>query len=76
MVVKARTRTGIADDVALIDMAFALGQKLGNGPASLRLTRKLFWESPNDNYEAQPALEREGQKRATATEDFREGVPA
>jgi 2-(1,2-epoxy-1,2-dihydrophenyl)acetyl-CoA isomerase len=56
--------------------AMALAQRLVEGPAALRLTRKLFWESPHKSYEDQLGQEMAAQGRAAATQDFREGLAA
>jgi 2-(1,2-epoxy-1,2-dihydrophenyl)acetyl-CoA isomerase len=66
----------VVDDGVLMDEALALATKLANGPASLALTRRLFWESPQHGYEEQLALEREAQMRAGRSEDFSEGLQA
>jgi 2-(1,2-epoxy-1,2-dihydrophenyl)acetyl-CoA isomerase len=59
-------------------MAQALGltQQLAGGPAALALTRRLFWDSPQNNYEQQLALEQAAQSTASQTGDFREGIAA
>ncbi|HEY5347874.1 MAG TPA: enoyl-CoA hydratase-related protein, partial [Rhizomicrobium sp.] len=66
----------VADDTALMNEALALAMKLADGPASIALTRKLFWESPHRTYEEQLELERRAQARAGRTEDFIEGRTA
>ena len=68
--------TSVADDDRLSEEAVALAQKLANGPAALALTRKLFWESPGNSYEAQLALEQAAQQQASESADFREGLAA
>jgi 2-(1,2-epoxy-1,2-dihydrophenyl)acetyl-CoA isomerase len=66
----------VGDDENLMPEALRLAQQLGEGPAALRLTRKLFWESPGNSYEAQLALEQKAQTKAGETADFREGLAA
>jgi 2-(1,2-epoxy-1,2-dihydrophenyl)acetyl-CoA isomerase len=66
----------VVEDGALMPEALALATKLANGPASLALTRRLFWESPQHDHEEQLALEREAQIRAGRSEDFSEGLQA
>lgn len=61
---------------ALTDGAIALAERLAKGPASLRLTRELFWASFENDFEAQIALERRNLGKAGATKDFQEGVKA
>jgi 2-(1,2-epoxy-1,2-dihydrophenyl)acetyl-CoA isomerase len=66
----------VVDDEVLLDQALILATKLAEGPASLVLTRRLFWESPQRGYEEQLILEREAQARAGRSEDFTEGLQA
>lgn len=67
----------VYDDEALMGEAMKLARELANGPTvSLRLIRKLYWESPLNTYDEQLDLERQSQKIAGQTEDFAEGVKA
>ncbi len=66
----------VADDERLMEEALALGERLANGPAALASTRKLFWESPHNSFEAQMALEAGTQQQVCQTEDFMEGLGA
>lgn len=67
----------VYDDGALMDEAFKLAEELANGPTvSLKLIRKLYWESPLNTYDQQLDLERQSQKISGQTEDFSEGVKA
>lgn len=66
----------VVDDARLMEEEFTLAQRLADGPAALALTRRLFWDSPENNYEAQLAAERTAQNLASQTEDFREGLAA
>lgn len=66
----------VTDDARLMDEAMALALRLTEGSAALRLTRKLFWESPHSSYEEQLGRERLAQSEAAETRDFREGLSA
>jgi 2-(1,2-epoxy-1,2-dihydrophenyl)acetyl-CoA isomerase len=66
----------VAEAENLMPEALALAERLAEGPASLALTRKLFWDSPGNSYEAQLALEQAAQQRAGQTADFHEGLTA
>jgi len=62
------------DHSRLMDEAIGLAQRLANGPAALPLTRQLFWDEKS--YEAQLAREAAAQEKASATDDFAEGLAA
>ena len=66
----------VVGDNELMDEALKLATQLANGPASLAVTRSLYWASPHNTYEEQLDLERASQERAGATGDFMEGVSA
>lgn len=67
----------LCPDESLLDEAIALAERLAEGPAqALAATRRLYWESPQNGFEAQLACEREAQRRAGLTEDFQEGIRA
>ncbi len=66
----------LADDEKLMPDALALAVRLAEGPAAFALTRKLFWDSPGNSYEAQLAQEQAAQQRAGQTADFQEGLAA
>ena len=66
----------VAGDNELMEEAMKLANQLAEGPASLAITRSLYWQSPLNSYEEQLDLERASQERAGKTEDFREGVGA
>jgi 2-(1,2-epoxy-1,2-dihydrophenyl)acetyl-CoA isomerase len=67
----------VCDDGALKDEAFALAGRLAEGPTlAFAAMRKLYWDSPENDYQQQLEREREAQMRAGATEDFLEGVNA
>ena len=66
----------LVDEENLIDEALKISKELANGPMSLKLIRKAFWESSDNTYEEQLNLERELQFQAGNSEDFKEGVKA
>lgn len=66
----------VVDDSALLTEALALAQRLADGPRSLALIRRLYWESLENSYAGQLALEAKLQIAAGLTEDFAEGVAA
>jgi 2-(1,2-epoxy-1,2-dihydrophenyl)acetyl-CoA isomerase len=67
----------VYDDSELIGKAKELAADLANGPTkALSLIRRLYWESLDNSYEEQLNLERQSQRIAGGSEDFREGVRA
>ena len=64
------------DGDALESGAIEVAQKLANGPRSLALIRKAYWQSWGNSYEQQLELEAQLQNEAGRTTDFREGVSA
>jgi 2-(1,2-epoxy-1,2-dihydrophenyl)acetyl-CoA isomerase len=65
-----------ADD-QLMKNALEMGRELAAGPTiALGLIRQLYRESPDNTYEEQLNLERQMQRKAGATADFKEGVRA
>ena len=67
----------VVDDGALMDDARKLARDLASGPTiALGLIRKLYWESDRNSYEEQLNLERQMQRKAGGSEDFKEGVRA
>ena len=65
-----------ADD-ELLGKALEMGRELAAGPTiALGLIRRLYWESPDNTYEEQLNLERQMQRKAGSTVDFKEGVRA
>lgn len=67
----------IYDDEKLMDEVKTLATELANGPTiSLSLIRQLYWESTDNSYEEQLNLERQFQRTAGTSNDFREGVRA
>ena len=54
-----------------------LAHDLASGPTvSLSLIRQLYWESTDNTYEEQLNLERQLQRTAGNSDDFKEGVRA
>lgn len=66
----------VFDDATLMDEAMKLARRLAEGPYSLSLVRRLYWDSPHNTFEQQIDQERMAQQRAGRTEDFVEGVTA
>lgn len=67
----------VYDDAALLDEAIGLATRLAEGPTlALTATRRLFWASPANSFEAQLELEKQEQSRSGKTDDFREGIIA
>lgn len=66
----------LEEDEALMPAAMALAQRLAEGPKSLALIRRLYWDSLDNDYAAQLALEAKLQTEAGLTNDFAEGVAA
>lgn len=68
--------TRLADDGALLADARTLAQKLAAGPASVALIRRQVRAVSEISLDAALDLERENQRAAGRTADFREGVMA
>ncbi len=66
----------LEDDAELMPKAMALAESLANGPRSLGLIRRLYWEGLDNRYSDQLDLEAKLQNQAGATQDFQEGVAA
>jgi 2-(1,2-epoxy-1,2-dihydrophenyl)acetyl-CoA isomerase len=59
------------------DEALAIAKKLAQGPTlALQMIRDQAWAALENSFNEQLALEREYQRIASRTEDFREGVTA
>ena len=67
----------VLDDDRLAAEVATVARSLADGPTvALSLTRRLYWESPDNGFEEQLDLECRMQRRAGATDDFAEGVAA
>jgi 2-(1,2-epoxy-1,2-dihydrophenyl)acetyl-CoA isomerase len=67
----------VFEDAALKEETKKFALDLANGPTvSLGLIRQLYWESTDNSYEEQLNLERQLQRTAGASSDFKEGVRA
>jgi 2-(1,2-epoxy-1,2-dihydrophenyl)acetyl-CoA isomerase len=64
------------DNEALMRGAMEIAQRLANGPRSLALIRKLYWDTWQNAFEQQLELEAQMQNLAGATRDYAEGVTA
>jgi len=64
------------DNEALMAGATQLARQLANGPRSLTLIRKAYWETWNNAFEQQLDLEARLQNQAGRSNDFKEGVNA
>ncbi len=64
------------DNDALMAGAMDIARRLANGPRSLALIRRLYWESWNNSFEEQLELEAQLQNQAGASSDHAEGVKA
>ncbi len=64
------------DSAALMDGAMSVARQLANGPRSLGLIRRAYWDTWTNAYEQQLDLESRLQSEAGRTSDFFEGVSA
>jgi 2-(1,2-epoxy-1,2-dihydrophenyl)acetyl-CoA isomerase len=64
------------DGAALMDGAMGIARQLADGPRSLALIRRAYWESTRNSYEQQLDLEARLQSEAGRSADFVEGVSA
>ena len=64
------------DNDALMDGAMQIAQRLANGPRSLTLIRKAYWQTWQNSFEQQLELEAQLQSEAGRSKDFGEGVQA
>ncbi len=63
-------------DDQLVDEAMGIARKLADGPRSLALIRKAYWQTWSNSYETQLDLEARLQNEAGRSIDFKEGVSA
>jgi 2-(1,2-epoxy-1,2-dihydrophenyl)acetyl-CoA isomerase len=66
----------VVDDAALMETSMAMARRLADGPVSLGLIRKLYWESLENTYSGQLDLEAKLQSQAGLSADHAEGVAA
>lgn len=67
----------VFDDVeALLEGAMAIARRLADGPRSLALIRRAYWNTWHNAFEQQLDLEARLQNEAGRTADFAEGVQA
>jgi 2-(1,2-epoxy-1,2-dihydrophenyl)acetyl-CoA isomerase len=66
----------VEDDGALMPKVMELATSLANGPRSLGMIRRMYWDSLENNYEQQLRLEAKLQIQAGLTKDYEEGVNA
>ncbi|MEZ5557292.1 MAG: enoyl-CoA hydratase/isomerase [Pseudomonadales bacterium] len=64
------------DNDALLDGAMTLARGLADGPKSIALIRKAYWNTWHNSFEQQLDLEAQLQNEAGASRDFAEGVKA
>ena len=64
------------DNDALHSGAMKIAQQLANGPKSLALIRKAYWNTWQNSFEEQLELEAQLQNQAGSSADFKEGVAA
>lgn len=67
----------VVDDGQALEKTMELACRMGKGPTvAYKLTRKLYWQSWESNYEDQLHAERIAQREAGQSDDSREGVIA
>lgn len=66
----------LVEDADLMPSTLALARQLADGPRSLGLIRKLYWDSMENTYAEQLATEGRMQLMAGLSEDHAEGVAA
>jgi len=64
------------DNDSLMDGAMQIAKQLANGPRSLALIRKAYWQTWANSFEQQLELEAQLQNEAGSSRDFAEGVQA
>jgi 2-(1,2-epoxy-1,2-dihydrophenyl)acetyl-CoA isomerase len=66
----------LVGDADLRQETLAMAQRLANGPRSLGLIRKLYWDSLENSYAEQLLAEGRAQMIAGLSDDYHEGVTA
>ena len=66
----------VVEDDRLMEEAMIMAERLANGPRSLSMIRRAYWESQNNSFEEQLQLEALLQHEAGLTADNREGTTA
>jgi len=66
----------VVDDETLMTEAMTIAKRLADGPRSLGLIRKAYWETYNNSYAEQFQLEANLQNIAGSSRDNAEGVKA
>ena len=66
----------VVDDAALMTEAMAIARRLAQGPSSLGLIRKLYWDGLTSNYPDQLEREARVQIAAGGSADSAEGIAA
>ncbi|OYX10846.1 MAG: hypothetical protein B7Z11_06275 [Acidovorax sp. 32-64-7] len=61
---------------ALQGEAMAFAERLANGPASIARTRRLIWQSFDNDWQSQLDAEADEQEQAQGSADYREGISA
>lgn len=64
------------DNDALMVGALDIARRLADGPRSIALIRKAYWNTWQNSFEQQLDLEAQLQNQAGASSDFAEGVTA
>ncbi|QUD89697.1 enoyl-CoA hydratase/isomerase [Phenylobacterium montanum] len=66
----------VVSDADLLPTALGLAKQLAEGPMAIGLIRRMVWQSLDSSWTEQLNIERQTQRIAGKTEDFREGVAA
>ena len=66
----------VVDDAALMETSMAMARRLADGPVSLGLVRKLYWDALENTYPDQLDLEADLQSQAGLSADHAEGIAA
>jgi 2-(1,2-epoxy-1,2-dihydrophenyl)acetyl-CoA isomerase len=66
----------LVEDAELMPAAMQMARRLADGPMSLGLIRRMYWDSLENSYAEQLATESKMQMQAGLSADFNEGVAA